>query len=268
MPEWPDLLRGLDQPRPLPAELRARLQAELEADDLATVLASAATPRPLSPALRTALAERFGARRTVPAWRRPGAVVAAAAAVAGLVAGAVLLTTVPRPDDQVALPAGTPTPGLVAGPSQGPVVGTGTGGDGGPVAGVAGGSSAAARPTPSAVPAPTGAVAAGAAGAPAAAPRGGEPAASPAPAAPRVTSLEPSSGPVTGGTTVVVRGSGFTSEASVSFGASRAQQVEVVSSTELRVVAPAHLPGEVDLTVATASGTSAPGAGSTYSYVP
>lgn len=75
-------------------------------------------------------------------------------------------------------------------------------------------------------------------------------------AAPTVTEVDPAEGPTTGGNVVVVTGSGFTERTSVTFGDTGAQDVQVVSSTELRAVAPAHLPGRVELTVTTAGGTS------------
>lgn len=76
--------------------------------------------------------------------------------------------------------------------------------------------------------------------------------------APAVTALEPAEGPATGGNVVVVRGRDFTARALVSFGDTRAGEVQVLSDTELRVVAPAHLPGPVDVTVSTGGGTSNP----------
>jgi hypothetical protein len=75
-------------------------------------------------------------------------------------------------------------------------------------------------------------------------------------AAPSVTAVDPAAGPAAGGNVVVVTGSGFTARSTVAFGDARASKVEVMSETQLRVVAPAHLPGPVQLTVTTAGGTS------------
>lgn len=75
-------------------------------------------------------------------------------------------------------------------------------------------------------------------------------------AAPEVTALDPPEGPVSGGNVVVVTGRHFTSRSAVAFGGARASDVQLVSETELRVVAPAHLPGPVEVTVLTAGGTS------------
>lgn len=75
-------------------------------------------------------------------------------------------------------------------------------------------------------------------------------------AAPAVTGLDPAQGPAGGGNVVVVRGRDFTQRMVVAFGDTRAGEVQVLSDTELRVVAPAHLPGPVEVTVSTAGGAS------------
>lgn len=75
-------------------------------------------------------------------------------------------------------------------------------------------------------------------------------------AAPTVTAVDPPEGPATGGNVVLVTGRDFSERVTVRFGDTRANDVRVVSDTELRVVAPAHLPGRVNLTVTTAGGTS------------
>ncbi len=66
---------------------------------------------------------------------------------------------------------------------------------------------------------------------------------------PTVSSFVPRSGPSIGGTQVIVTGSSFVEGTAVDFGDVRATQVDVVSSTELRVIAPPHAPGEVALTL-------------------
>jgi hypothetical protein len=210
------------------------------------------------------LATQLGAaRRRSSSWQRSGAALAAAAAVVGVALAAVLLA----PEEErpsvtpLALPAGTssPTPGTTTG-TRLDRIGAGTGTAGG----------AFTRRASAAPAAPTRAAekpAAGSAAGPVAAPAP-SPVPSPAqPAGPVVAAIDPASGPWSGGNTVTLRGSGFTPDAVVSFGSVPASEVEVVSPTELRVVVPASLPGEVVVTVSTAAGTSPPSSGSRYRYV-
>lgn len=82
---------------------------------------------------------------------------------------------------------------------------------------------------------------------------------------PEVTSVDPAEGPSGGGNVVSVSGRDFRPRTTVTFGDTRASEVEVVSATQLRVVVPAHLPGPVDVTVTTAGGTSN---GVPYVYTP
>lgn len=265
-----DLLRGLGGPRPLPDALRDRLEDALVADagaDLAGRLQEAAGPRPLPDALRESLRLQL----TGPPWWRRGGVAAGGAAAAVAVAVTALLV------GPASRPPVTPTalPGAAS-----PAVGADAGG----VTGGTGTSGRAPLPSPAVTmhrQAPSRAALDGAAGDPAlgtggtsgggAAPGAGEPAAaSPRPAAaprgPRVDRLAPSSGPVTGGTVVTVSGAGFGTGPEVFFGSVRATGVEVVSDSELRVVAPANLPGEVAVTVRTPLGTSAVSPGCSYRY--
>jgi hypothetical protein len=89
-----------------------------------------------------------------------------------------------------------------------------------------------------------------------------------APAAPAVTSISPSSGPLAGGTTVTVTGSGFTGATAVSFGSTAASSFTVNSDTSITATAPAATSvGPVDVTVTTPAGTSAASAGDRYSYI-
>lgn len=67
---------------------------------------------------------------------------------------------------------------------------------------------------------------------------------------PSVTSVSPNTGPVTGGTTVTIMGSGFQSGASVAFGGILATSVNFVSSTEVQAVTPSSPAGTVIITVA------------------
>jgi hypothetical protein len=77
-----------------------------------------------------------------------------------------------------------------------------------------------------------------------------------APPAPTVAKLSPKKGPAAGGTTVTVTGTGFTGATSVRFGSLAAKSFKVESATTIIAVSPAQADGTVDLTVATAAGTS------------
>jgi len=77
-----------------------------------------------------------------------------------------------------------------------------------------------------------------------------------------VVSVIPDTGPTSGGTTVTVNGSNFTSgpqpkQLSVSFGGVQSPHVTVMSSDQLRVVVPPHAAGSVSVHVSDSSGNSA-----------
>ena len=79
---------------------------------------------------------------------------------------------------------------------------------------------------------------------------------------PSVSAVSPNSGPVAGGTTVTISGSGFIAGSSVAFGTHPAAAVTIVSNTTITAVSPAATaPGTVDVTV------TAPGAGTSISSV-
>jgi hypothetical protein len=84
---------------------------------------------------------------------------------------------------------------------------------------------------------------------------------------PSVASVTNAFGLVTGGTTVSVKGAGFTSGATVQFGSTPAPSVTVLSSTSLSVVTPPGSPGVVDVTVTTPDGTSPVSSGDKFTYV-
>lgn len=67
--------------------------------------------------------------------------------------------------------------------------------------------------------------------------------------APSVTRVSPAAGPLAGGTTVLLTGTGFAPGARVFFGASEAGQVKLVSDTSVSAVAPAGELGPVDVRV-------------------
>ena len=74
---------------------------------------------------------------------------------------------------------------------------------------------------------------------------------------PVVTSVTPATGPASGGTKVTVVGTGITAPTSVTFGGVPGTSVKAnAKGTKLTVVAPAGLPGTVDIVVTTAAGPS------------
>ncbi|WP_230329970.1 IPT/TIG domain-containing protein [Nocardia aurantiaca] len=83
---------------------------------------------------------------------------------------------------------------------------------------------------------------------------------------PTLSSISPASGPVTGGTTVILTGTGFTGATAVFFGVLPAASFTVNSDTQITAVAPPGL-GTVPVTVTTAAGTSN-GLGFTYVLAP
>ncbi|MCL6597644.1 MAG: IPT/TIG domain-containing protein, partial [Alicyclobacillus macrosporangiidus] len=86
---------------------------------------------------------------------------------------------------------------------------------------------------------------------------------------PSVTGITPVSGPMAGGTTVNITGTGFTGATAVMFGSTAATNFTVNSDTSITATSPAGT-GTVDVTVTGPGGTSAtvPGDRFTYQYVP
>ena len=82
--------------------------------------------------------------------------------------------------------------------------------------------------------------------------------------APIVLSLSPSSGNISGGTSVAISGNNFAGATSVKFGTTSATNMIVNSNTQIHVTTPAHAAGTVSVTVTTSSGTNA--ANSLYTY--
>jgi phosphoesterase family protein/IPT/TIG domain-containing protein/phospholipase D-like protein len=66
---------------------------------------------------------------------------------------------------------------------------------------------------------------------------------------PTVTSISPTSGSTTGGTSITVSGTGFQAGATVSLGGVAATNPVVVNSTTITATAPAHAAGTVDISV-------------------
>src|SRR5262249_54440159 len=85
--------------------------------------------------------------------------------------------------------------------------------------------------------------------------------------APSVTSLEPSSGPKAGGTSVTISGTNFNEVTAVRFGPSNATNYTVNSTGSITATSPAGV-GTVDVTVTTAGGTSATSAADQFSFGP
>ena len=82
---------------------------------------------------------------------------------------------------------------------------------------------------------------------------------------PRVTKVQPASGPTAGGNQVTITGTGLTGTTSVHFGTAVSTGVTVLSGTEVAATAPAGT-GTVDITVTTPGGTSATVADDHYTY--
>jgi len=81
---------------------------------------------------------------------------------------------------------------------------------------------------------------------------------------PVVVERSPKSGPQTGGTAVMIYGSGFTGATSVKFGSTPAKAT-VLSWGWIRAVSPPGS-GTVDVTVTTPNGTSAPSVKDRFKY--
>ncbi|MGO9880317.1 MAG: IPT/TIG domain-containing protein [Acidimicrobiales bacterium] len=84
-------------------------------------------------------------------------------------------------------------------------------------------------------------------------------------AAPTVTSISPSAGPLAGGTSVTVVGTGLTGASAVKFGNTAAATFTVNSSSSITATSPSGS-GTVDVTVTTPGGTSATSAADQFSY--
>ena len=82
---------------------------------------------------------------------------------------------------------------------------------------------------------------------------------------PALTSVAPDNGPIGGGTTVTLTGSGFRAGMPVRFGGALAALVSVdPGGTSATVITPAHAAGTVDVTVTTPGGTGTATNGFTY----
>jgi hypothetical protein len=84
-------------------------------------------------------------------------------------------------------------------------------------------------------------------------------------AAPMVTAVSPASGSPAGGTSVTITGANFTGVTAVKFGATNATSFTINSTTSITATTPAGT-GTVDISVITASGTSAVSAADRFAY--
>ena len=85
----------------------------------------------------------------------------------------------------------------------------------------------------------------------------------PAPA-PTVSAVTPNSGPVAGGQSVTITGTGFTGATGVTIGGSAATGVTVVSDTQITATTPAHAAGSASVVVTTSAGSNVPNTLYTY----
>ena len=84
---------------------------------------------------------------------------------------------------------------------------------------------------------------------------------------PGISVISPAAGSIAGGTVVSIAGSEFTEVTGVRFGATPATLYSVDSAGLIKAVAPSSAtPGPVAVTVTTSAGTTAVGAGSTFTY--
>lgn len=285
------LMRDLDRPRPLSPDLHQHLTDQLlsAAGDATQVLAL--TPElssRLSDELRAqAIGPESGATETVPATngvtslgehrrRRPGepgvltelrsrwtiGTSAAAAVVLLLAAVAGIVFHPGASNNNHAAASGQASAGS-SGLSSGTQLYPNSNGLSATTAPSS--SSTSPQATGSGAAASASNDAAGASGGSSSAPGAFAGAAAPAPS-PSVSSVSPNQGPVTGGTQVTITGQGLGDATAVHFGSSSATSVVVVSATEIQAVAPAHLPGAVDVVVVTPQGLSTTSAADTYTY--
>jgi large repetitive protein len=84
---------------------------------------------------------------------------------------------------------------------------------------------------------------------------------------PTITGISPANGPLAGGTTVTITGTGFTSATTVSFGGTSGTSVTFISATQISARSPAHAAGVVDVTVTTVGGTSGTSAADQFTYL-
>jgi hypothetical protein len=85
---------------------------------------------------------------------------------------------------------------------------------------------------------------------------------------PTVVRVKPAQGPWQGGTHVTITGTNFRGATAVSFGGTAATSFTVTRAKLISAVTPPHTGGVVEVTVTNGAGTSAPSAGSFFTYIP
>jgi len=83
---------------------------------------------------------------------------------------------------------------------------------------------------------------------------------------PTITSLSRTSGPVTGGTKVIITGTAFSTATHVKFGTTTAEAFTIKSATQISATSPAHAAGQVRVSVVTAAGTTPATGNDLYTY--
>ena len=83
---------------------------------------------------------------------------------------------------------------------------------------------------------------------------------------PTVTSVNPNNGPISGGNSVTLTGTGFTGATLVTFGPTPATNVTVINDTTITATNPAEAVGTVNVTVTNPIGTSATSPADQYTY--
>lgn len=84
-------------------------------------------------------------------------------------------------------------------------------------------------------------------------------------APPTITTVNPATGGIAGGTVVTITGTGFTGATGVTFGGTAGTAFSVVNSTTITVTTPAKTAGAVDVVVQSPNGNATKTGGFTYS---
>ncbi|MBS4096767.1 MAG: IPT/TIG domain-containing protein, partial [Sulfuricella sp.] len=87
-------------------------------------------------------------------------------------------------------------------------------------------------------------------------------------AAPTVTGISPSAGPIAGGTAVTITGTNFTGATAVTIGGAAATSISVVNATTITATTPAGTAGAANVTVTTPGGTDTGTSLFTYAAAP
>ena len=86
-------------------------------------------------------------------------------------------------------------------------------------------------------------------------------------AVPVISGVSPNRGPVGGGTSVTITGSGFLTATGLQFGNTAAVGLTILNDTQITATSPAGSPGTVDITVTVPGATSAISAADRFTYV-